>query len=130
MLLLLSVFLAAVALSACGSDAAGSGDDTAADIVPPSIEPTDPTIPSDDDTDTTEPPSQPADDLPIPGSSLTTAAFVGLTEADAAALAEQNGLPWRTVRIDDEHLAVTMDFSESRLNFGLDDGVVTEVSLG
>lgn len=56
--------------------------------------------------------------------------YVGLTEEAAIQRAEDEGRPARVVRRDDEHLAVTMDYSEDRLNFELDDGIVTVVTRG
>lgn len=61
---------------------------------------------------------------------LTTDDFVGLTEAEAAAIADENSIAWRTVRVDAEDFAVTMDYSPSRLNFEIDNGVITLVSVG
>ncbi len=66
----------------------------------------------------------------VPGSTLRTVDFSGLTEAEAVELAESNGLPWRVVRVDEEIFAVTFDLRPNRLNFELDDGLVTGVSLG
>ncbi len=56
--------------------------------------------------------------------------FVGLTMEDAEALAEENIIAFRTVRIDDEMFAVTQDYNPGRLNFEVDAGVVTLVTLG
>jgi len=70
------------------------------------------------------------DDPQLVTPDLSTDDFIGLSEADAGALADENSIPWRITRIDDEHRIVTMDYSPSRLNFELDDGVVTVVTLG
>lgn len=56
--------------------------------------------------------------------------FVGLTIGDAEALAEDNLVPHRTVRVDGEFFAVTQDVNPGRLNFEVDDGVVSAVTLG
>lgn len=61
---------------------------------------------------------------------LTTDDFIGLTEDEATAIADENMMDWRTVRVDDEFFAVTQDFRSDRLNFELDDGVITVVTLG
>lgn len=60
----------------------------------------------------------------------TATSFLGLTEDEAQALAEENELTWRTVRVDDEFGVVTEDYNPSRLNFEIDDGVVTAATLG
>lgn len=61
---------------------------------------------------------------------LTTDDFIGLTEEEAAAIADENMIAWRTVRVDEESFMVTMDYSPSRLNFEIDNGVITVVTLG
>ena len=61
---------------------------------------------------------------------LTTDDFVGLTEAEAAAIADENLIQWRTTRVDASSFGVTQDFNPGRLNFEFDDGVITVVSLG
>ncbi len=70
------------------------------------------------------------DEAPLVTPELSTDDFVGLTQADAEALADENILIWRTVRIDDQQFAVTRDFNPGRLNFEVDDGIVTKVTLG
>ena len=61
---------------------------------------------------------------------LTTDDFIGLTEAEAKAVADENIIVWRTVRVDGERFAVTTDHSPSRLNFEIDNGKITVVTLG
>ena len=61
---------------------------------------------------------------------LTTDDFIGLTEAEAAAIADDNLLVWRVVRVDTESFALTEDFNPGRLNFEIDDGTITVVTLG
>lgn len=58
------------------------------------------------------------------------APYIGLDVAAAGDLAEENGRPWRVVRVDGEDLPVTMDFVENRLNFSVEDGKVVEVTTG
>lgn len=58
-------------------------------------------------------------------------ALVGLDEAAATALAEENGWVVRVVRLDGEDLAATMDYVTNRVNVAIENGVVTEVvSIG
>ena len=72
-----------------------------------------------------------ADDQPVLLTpDLSVDDFVGLTEDEATSLANENGLDNRIVRVDDEFFAVTRDFRPSRLNFEIDDGIVTVVTLG
>ncbi len=72
-----------------------------------------------------------ADDEPVLLTpDLTTDDFIGLTEDEAAAIADENIMDWRTVRVDDESFVVTEDYRPGRLNFEIDDGVITAVALG
>lgn len=61
---------------------------------------------------------------------VNTEQYIGLTVDAATTLATSNGFTTRIVRIDDELFIVTMDFSETRLNFEIDDGFVTLVKIG
>jgi hypothetical protein len=56
--------------------------------------------------------------------------YLGLTEADAQAQAESDGLPSRVVEREGEELPVTLDFNPDRLNFVIEDGVVVQVTTG
>lgn len=57
--------------------------------------------------------------------------LLGVAEADAAKVAEQFGWTVRVVKRDGEQLAVTMDYSETRVNVIVEDGVITGVdSIG
>ena len=67
---------------------------------------------------------------PLVTPDVSTDEFIGLTEAEAAELADESGLVWRTVRVDGESFAVTQDLVPSRLNFEIDEGVITAVTLG
>jgi hypothetical protein len=51
--------------------------------------------------------------------------FVGLTVSEAAALAEDEGRPWRIGRQDDESFVLTDDLIPGRVTFEIDDGTVT-----
>lgn len=61
---------------------------------------------------------------------LSTDGYVGLTEEDAIAKAEQAGRRCRVVRRDDQSLPATRDYRPNRLNFTVKDGKVISVSLG
>lgn len=51
--------------------------------------------------------------------------YVGLTEAEAEALATQNDVPFRVVERDGEMLPTTRDFREGRINAVVENGVVS-----
>ena len=76
--------------------------------------------------------ASPADrDLPAAGTRLTVAAaqgLVGLCLADAEAWAEANGFRVRIIERDGESLIVTADYSESRINVALADGMINRVT--
>ena len=50
--------------------------------------------------------------------------FLGLPVEEAGTRAEEQGRLWRIIKEDGVDLAVTADYSEDRLNFTVDDGVV------
>lgn len=75
-------------------------------------------------------PAESSSDIAQVTPDLTTDDFVGLSEAEATALAEENILEFRIVRVDGEWFGVTDDYRPGRLNFEIDDGVVTVVTLG
>jgi hypothetical protein len=56
--------------------------------------------------------------------------YTGLTVEEAGAQADEEGRPWRVVKEDGKELAVTLDYNEQRLNFEVEDGVVTAVTTG
>ena len=56
--------------------------------------------------------------------------YVGRSEADASAIAESRVLEVRIVRRDDEQFPGTADFRRDRINFEIDNGIVTVASLG
>ena len=70
------------------------------------------------------------DEAPLVTPDLSTDDFVGLSEDEAAAVADENLLTWRVTRVDDESFAVTEDHRPDRLNFEIDDGIVSVVTLG
>lgn len=55
--------------------------------------------------------------------------YIGLSEADALAKAEQAHIPARVVERDGESLPVTMDFAFGRYNFHVKDGKVEHVEV-
>lgn len=61
---------------------------------------------------------------------IDTSVYIGLSEQEATELANSKGLTSRVVRIDSEEFMVTMDYSPTRLNFEIDGGKVTSVTLG
>lgn len=65
---------------------------------------------------------------PVTGAGLD--AYIGLTVEAAGAKADEEGRPWRIVEEDGQPLVVTQDFVPERLNFTVDDGVVTGVTTG
>ena len=64
------------------------------------------------------------------GNVVNLAEFVGRPLAEAEAIAATNGFTSRVVRIDDEQFAGTTDFVRTRLNFEVDNGIVTLVRVG
>lgn len=60
----------------------------------------------------------------------TVVEMVGLTEAEAAAVAEDLGLTVRVVERDGESFPATMDYNPERVNLSIEDGLVTKATLG
>lgn len=58
------------------------------------------------------------------------AAYVGMSQEAAEALAKKNGLRSRVVSIDGQQFPVTTDHDPGRLNFYLEDGKVVKVTRG
>ena len=56
--------------------------------------------------------------------------YIGLTIEEAQKLAGEQGTETRVVREDGKNYMVTMDFHPDRLNFGVDKGIITEVTTG
>lgn len=52
--------------------------------------------------------------------------FIGLTVDEARARAEGQERAWRVIREDGVDLVITMEYSEDRLNFTVEDGVVVD----
>ncbi len=120
--------LGAVAVAAVLLTAAACGDD-------------DETVESGSDTTVGEVAEGPGAPTPIePGDGATLpeepeqaeldATYVGLSKDDAIAAAEEAGVPWRIEREDGEDFALTMDYRPDRVNFSVEDGVITAVRAG
>lgn len=56
--------------------------------------------------------------------------LVGLSEADATALLDSNGITWRTVERDGEKFPATMDYNPARVNLTVEGGTVTAAKTG
>jgi hypothetical protein len=86
------------------------------------------TTPTEDTSTQTEP--TPADTEEEPTEPTTPDAdYVGLTEAEAAVLAEENGVPFRVVERDGEMLPTTKDYRPGRINAVVVDGVVVSYTV-
>ena len=65
-----------------------------------------------------------------PEEKWTTDGYLGLTEEEAVAKAEEAGRRWRVVKRDDQSFPVTRDYRPDRLNFTVKDGKITNVTSG
>lgn len=61
---------------------------------------------------------------------LTTDDFVGIPQPEAIDLADENLVPWRIGRIDDEVQPLLDDVNPNRLTFEIDEGIVSAATLG
>jgi len=59
-------------------------------------------------------------------SPVTVDGYVGLTEPKAVQRAKDRNEPYRIVRRDDKTSAITLDLQPNRVNFEIDDGIVTK----
>ena len=81
-------------------------------------------------------PSASSSDFPTEPSSTALAVateVIGMTEEDAIQTIEgisSEQLTARVVRRDDSNFAVTEDYSLSRINLDIDNGIVTKTSIG
>lgn len=81
-------------------------------------------------------PSASFSEFPTEASSTALAVaaeVIGMTEEDAIQTIEgisSEQLTARVVRRDDSNYAVTEDFSLSRINLEIDNGIVTKISIG
>lgn len=55
--------------------------------------------------------------------------IIGLSQLEAEAYAEQNNIPFRVGRIDDEFLPVTADYRPGRITAALEGGIVVDYSV-
>ncbi|MEM7092029.1 MAG: DUF6777 domain-containing protein [Actinomycetota bacterium] len=56
--------------------------------------------------------------------------YLGLVQSVATAAADLNGCNYRIVRIDGQQFNVTFDFIFDRMNWEIDNGVITNITLG
>ena len=56
--------------------------------------------------------------------------FVGLTEAEGAALAAERKLTHRIVSVDGQPRPATRDYRPDRVNFEIEEGRITKLSRG
>lgn len=71
-------------------------------------------------------------ELPVdldPDTDTPADTFIGLSEEDAAALAEEQGRAWRVSRRDAEQFALTDDLNPGRVTFEIDNGIVTAATI-
>lgn len=84
------------------------------------------------DTSSIEPMPEPGVDPgmsePIPVEKANT--LVGLTEDEAMALASESGWEYRVAARDGESFMLTTDYVTNRVNVVIEDGVITEVTVG
>ena len=73
--------------------------------------------------------SQVSPGTPEPGATTNGDEYIGLSESDALAKAEEENIPARVVERDGEGLPITMDFVFGRLNFYVKDGNVYKVEV-
>lgn len=82
--------------------------------------------------------SVPNDSTPVPNTASSSSSeaqssmsdsYIGLSEADAEAKANVEGVPFRVVMRDGESLPVTMDFRPGRINATVENGFVTEYEV-
>ncbi len=57
-------------------------------------------------------------------------AYVGIPLVYAQMLAQANGVRCRVVEKDGQHMAITHDFDNDRLNFSVENGEITKVTRG
>ena len=75
--------------------------------------------------------SPPVPDMsPTAETTALAASLMGLTEKDAFAKVEATGRTIRLARRDKETFALTMDYRPDRINIEVDNGAVTEASIG
>lgn len=75
-------------------------------------------------------PKKPDCVFPVPSDEVNPADFVNLCLEDAINLAEANGKTYRLKRVDGEYYMVTADYRLDRLNFEVDEGIVTSCTKG
>lgn len=81
-------------------------------------------------SETEPPPPAPVPENAASGEIPTPSSFVGLPLEEAEAKAKAADLPHRVIRKDGEEFPVTRDYRPERLNFTVENGIVTEVTQG
>lgn len=76
------------------------------------------------------PQEQPGSPDPTAIEELCSARAVGLSEPEAVAAAGKIGAEVRIVKRDGEDFPVTMDYSSSRINLSITDGIVIDCTVG
>lgn len=75
--------------------------------------------------------ANPPPDPPLKGETpASDSAFVGLGEAEGAALAKERGLSSRVVEVDGVPRPATRDYRRDRVNFTIKEGRITGVTRG
>lgn len=74
-------------------------------------------------------PTLPDDLQPPANASEIAGEYIGLSEAEATAKADQNNLTYRVIARDDETIPITMDYRPDRMNFTVQNGQVTKVDF-
>ena len=56
--------------------------------------------------------------------------FIGLAKADAITKAQEEDFAWRVIKQEGRSLPVSMDHNPDRINFVIENGIVTKVTEG
>ena len=55
--------------------------------------------------------------------------YIGLTPEKATELAEKENLRWRVTKENDERFLLTQDIASNRVNFEVEDNIVTKAEI-
>lgn len=61
--------------------------------------------------------------------SINTKIYIGLTLTEASEKAKQENLRWRVVKENGKALIITHDMSPNRINFDIEDNIVTDAEI-
>ena len=75
-------------------------------------------------------PVEPGEEGAVGISTEDIESFLGMSEADAVTYAESRGWAVRVVKRDGEEFPITMDYSASRVNLTIENGIVTIATTG